>query len=199
MPKLQIVGIFLGDDRALVLGQLGAAGRIGQHRMFHHVLRDGLDQRIVAHGLHEDRAVVVARRGRHVHLDREAQVFLQQPVVNVLDALEPRHARIVDVVGLVIEDGEFLNLAHDLAQVGIAVGGLADRLCPERRQEIVAQVVILKRRFRHVAQIDAVNVGQKDVAGRPHDAHVVLDVQRDLKIVAPVAALHGRCPAEPGR
>ena len=32
------------------------------------------------------------------------------------------------------------------------------------------------------------NVGQEDVAGRPDDAHIVLNVQRDLKIIAPVLA-----------
>ena len=142
--------------------ELGAAGGIGQHRMLDHVLSDRLDQRVVADRLHEDRAVVVARRRRHVHLQRQAAVLLQHPVVDVLDALEPRHARVVDVVGLVVEDGEFLDLAHDLAEVGFAVGGLADWLRAERRQEIVAQVVILQRRLRHVAEIDAVNVGQED-------------------------------------
>ena len=71
---------------ALVFVELGAAGRVRQHRMLHHVLCDGFDQRIVADGLHEDRAVVVARRGGHVHLQRQPQVFLQHAVVNVLDA-----------------------------------------------------------------------------------------------------------------
>ena len=31
------------------------------------------------------------------------------------------------------------------------------------------------------------------------DAHVVLDVQGDLEIVAPVLARHGRCRAAPDR
>ena len=70
--ELQIVGVFLGDERACVLVQLGAAGRIRQHRVLHHVLGDRLDQRIVADGLHEDRAVVVPRRGGHVDLDAKA-------------------------------------------------------------------------------------------------------------------------------
>ena len=85
--ELQIIGVLLGDDRRSCCScELGAAGRVGQHRMLDHVLCDGLDQRIVAHGLHEDRAVVVARRGGHVHLQCQPQVLLQQPVMNVLDA-----------------------------------------------------------------------------------------------------------------
>ena len=184
--ELQIISVFLGDDRALMLAELGAAGGIRQHRMLDHVLGDGLDQRVVAHGLHEDRAVVMARRGRYIHLDGQTQVFLQQLMVNVLDALEPGQAVVVDVVRFVIEHGEFIDLSHDLAQVGVAVRGLADGLGPEGGQEVVAQVVIFQRRFRHLAEVDAVNIGQEEVAGRANDAHVVLNVQRHLKVVAPV-------------
>ena len=108
-------------------------------------------------------------------------------MVNVLNGLEPGHPRVVDMVGLVVENGEFVDLAHDLAEVGLAVGGLADGLGAERREEIVAQVVVFERGLAHVAEIDAVDVGQEDVAGRADDAHVVLDVQRELEIVAPVA------------
>ena len=32
------------------------------------------------------------------------------------------------------------------------------------------------------------DVGEEDIARRPHDAHVVLNVQRHLEIVAPVSA-----------
>ena len=115
--------------------------------MLDDVLVNGLDQRIVADGLDEDRAVVVPRRGRHVHLERQAQVLLQHPVMNVLDALEPGQPRVVDMVRLVVEHGEFVDLAHDLAQVGLAVGGLADRLWRRTGQEVVAQVVVFQRRL----------------------------------------------------
>ncbi len=144
--------------------------------MFHHVLRDRLDERVVAHGLDENCSVVVARRRCHIYLDCQPEVLLQQAVVNVLNALKPCHSRVVDVVRLVIEHREFFDLAHDLAQVDVAVGGLADRLWPEWREEIVAQIIILKRWVRHVAEIDAVDIGQEEVAGRAYDAHVVLDV-----------------------
>jgi hypothetical protein len=171
-----------------MFGELGAAGRIRQHRMLDDVLGNRLDQRIVAHGLHENRAVVVARRGRHVDLERQPQVFLQQLVMNVLNALEPGHAWVMDVVRLVVEHGEFVDLSHDFAQVGLAVRGLADRLCAERGQEVIAQIVVVERRLGHLAEIDAVNVGEEDIARRADDAHVVLNVQRDLEIVAPVVA-----------
>jgi hypothetical protein len=45
-----------------------------------------------------------------------------------------------------------------------------------------------KRRLWHFAEIDAVNVGKEDVARRADDAYVVLDVQRDLEVVSPVAS-----------
>ena len=99
--------------------------------MFDDVLVDRLDQRIVGDGLDEDRAVVVLGRGGHVDLQGEAPVLLQHAVMDVLDGLEPGHARVVDVVGLVIEHGEFVDLADDLAEVGFAVGGLADGLGAE--------------------------------------------------------------------
>ena len=97
--------------------------------------------------------------------------------------------RVVDVVRLVVEDGELVDLAHDLAEVGLAVGGLADRLRAERIEEVVAQVVVFERRIGHVAEEHAMNVRQEDVARLAHGAHVVLDVQRDLEVVAPVAAV----------
>lgn len=185
--ELQVVGKFLGDDRALVLGELGAAGGIGQHGVLDDVLGDRLDQRVVADGLHEDRAVVVARRGGHVDLEGQAQVLLQQLVVDVLNALEPGQPGVVYVMGLVVKDGEFVDLAHDLAQVGLAVGGLSHRLGTEWSQKVVAQVVVFEGRFCDLARVDAVDVGQEQVAGRAHDAHVVLDVQGDLEVVPPVA------------
>ena len=68
-PQIDVIGVFLGVLGALLLGQLGAAGRIGQNWMLHHVLRDRLHQRIVGDRLHENRAVIVPRRCRHVHLE----------------------------------------------------------------------------------------------------------------------------------
>ena len=70
------------------------------------------------------------------------------------------------MVRLVVEHGEFLDLADDFAEVGIAVGGLAGGFRAEGRQEIVAQVVVLQRGLGDVAEIDAVDVGQEEIAGR---------------------------------
>ena len=64
----QVVGELLVEDGARVLVETLAARRIGQHRMLDDALMDRLDQRVVADGLHEDRAIVVARRRRHVDL-----------------------------------------------------------------------------------------------------------------------------------
>ena len=87
----EVVGVLLREQSALPILKLGAAGRVGQDGMFHDVLMDGLDERIVGHGLDEDRAVVVARRSRHIHLQRQAAILLQHLVVDVLDGFEPRH------------------------------------------------------------------------------------------------------------
>lgn len=130
----------------------------------------------------------MARRGCHVELQGQARVLLQHPVVDVLDALEPGQPVVVDVVRFVVEDGQFLHFAHDLAQVGVAVRCLADGLGAEGREEVVAQVVVVQRGLTHLAEVDAVDVGEKQVARGPHDAHIVLDVQRELEVVAPVAA-----------
>ncbi len=184
--ELQIVGVALGDDRTLLLGELRAAGGVGKDRVLDDVLSNRLDERIVAHGLNEDGAGVVPGRRRDVDLNREAPVLLQELVVDVLNGLEPRKARVVDVVRFVVEDGKFLDLADDLAEVGVAVGGRANGPVAERGEEIVAQVVVFERWLRDRAEIDAMDVGQEDVADRPDDPHVVLNVQSDLKIVAPV-------------
>ena len=185
--QVDVVGVFLGVLGALALHQFGAAGGVGQHGMLDHVLRDGLHQRVVGDGLHEDGAVVVLGRGGHVHLQREGRPFLLQPVVDVLDGLEPRHARVVDVVRLVVQHHQFVDVAHDHAQVHLGVGGRAGG---PLAQEIVHRVLVVGRGGNVVAGVDAVDVGQEDVAGGAGDAHLVLYVQGQLKIVAPVAAVH---------
>ncbi len=100
--QVQVVGVFLRILRASPLAELGAARLVGQDRMLDDILRNGLHQRIVANRLHEDRAVVVPRRSGRVHLQRQRGILLQQPVMDVLDRLEPRHSRFVDMVGFVV-------------------------------------------------------------------------------------------------
>ena len=73
--QMDIVGVFLGVLGALALLQFRAAGGVGQHRMLDDVLRDGLHQRVIGHGLHEDRAVVVLGRGGHVHLHGKSRAL----------------------------------------------------------------------------------------------------------------------------
>ena len=87
----------------------------------------------------------------------------------------------------VVEHGEFFDFANDLAEVGLAVGGLADWLRAEGRKEIVAQVLILQRGLRHVANEDAVDVREKQITRVSQDTGIVLDVQGELEVVAPVA------------
>ncbi len=183
--QVEIVGVLLGVLGALPLRQLGAAGGIGQHGVLDDVLRDGLHQRVIGHGLHEDRAVVVLGRGGHVHLQRERGALLQQPVVDVLDGLEPGHAC-----------GSWMWCASSLSTISSSMSRtimprstLESVVAPVGRlpEEIVHRVVVVGRRRNVVAGVDAVDVGQEDVAGRVGDAHLVLHVQGQLKIVAPVA------------
>jgi len=107
----QVVGELLVEHGARLLVQALAAGCIGQHRVLDDALVDRLDERVVADRLHEDRPVVVARRRRHVDLQGKAAVLLQHAVVDVADAAEPRHALVVDVMRLVVEDRELVDLA----------------------------------------------------------------------------------------
>jgi hypothetical protein len=111
-------------------------------------------------------------------------------VMNVLDGFEPCHLGIVDVVRLVVEDGQFVDLADNLSEVGLAVGGLARRLGTEGvREEVVAQVVVIQSGIGDVAKEDAMDVGEEHVSGVPHNAHIILNVQRELEVIAPVLAL----------
>jgi hypothetical protein len=70
---------------------------------------------LVADRLYEDRSIIVPGGSSYVHLEGKAQVLLEQAMMNVLDAFEPGKATIMDVVGLVIEDGQLVNLPYDLA------------------------------------------------------------------------------------
>ena len=51
--QLQIVGVFFGDEGAGALDQFVAAGGIGQNGVFDDVLGNGLDQGVIADGLHK--------------------------------------------------------------------------------------------------------------------------------------------------
>ena len=156
--------------------------------MLDDVLVDGLDERVVGDCLDEDGAVVVFGRGGDVDLECEFALALYHLVVNVLDGLEPRHAFVVDVVGFIVEDGEFVDLADDFTEVGFRVGGFADGLGAEDViEEIVAEIVIIERWLRDVAEEDAVDVGKEEVSGRAQDADVVLNVKGELEVVAPIA------------
>ena len=42
-------------------------------------------------------------------------------MMDVLDGFEPRHLRVMDVVGFVIEDGQLLDFPDDLAEIGFTV------------------------------------------------------------------------------
>ena len=187
--QLQIVVVLLRKDGARRFVQLRPARRIWEHRVLDHVLVDGFDERVVGHRLDEDRTVVVSRCGCYVHLQRQPAVFLQHPVMDVLDRLEPGHLRVVDVVRLVVEDGQFIDVADDLAQVGLAVGGSANRLGAERVEKVVAQVVVFERRIGDIAEKYAMDVGEEDVAGFANGADLVLNVQGQLEVVAPVPAV----------
>ena len=86
----------------------------------------------------------------------------------------------------VVEYHQFVDVADDDAEVHLAIRGCA---AGPRPQEIIPRVLIVRRSNRLVAAIDAVDVRQEDVAGFANDAHLVLNVQRQLEIVAPVMAV----------
>ena len=172
--RLRTVFGLSGPSIALALHQLGAAGGVGQDGMLDHVLRDGFHQRVIGDGLHENPAVVVLGRRGNIHLQGEGGPFLLQAVVDVFDRFEPGHARVVDMVRLVVQHHQFVDVAHDHAQIHFGVGG---RAAGPLAQKIVHRVFILGRCGNIVAGVDAVDVGQKDVAGGVADAHLVLHVQ----------------------
>ena len=155
--------------------------------MLDHVLRDSFHQRVIGDGLHKDRAVVVFGCGGHVHLQGEGRAFLLQPVVDVLDGFEPGHARVVDMVRLVVQHNQFVNVAHDHAQIHLGVGG---RAAGPLAQKVIPRVLVIRRCGNVVSGIDPVDIGQEDIARWPGNAHLVLHMQGQLKIVAPVASVH---------
>jgi hypothetical protein len=108
-------------------------------------------------------------------------------VVDILDALEPRHPVVVDVMRLVVEDGELRNFPDDFAEIDAALVGLTGRLRTERVEKIITQVVVVERRLAHVPEVDAMDIGQKQVADIALHAYVILHVQRHLEVIAPVA------------
>ena len=104
----------------------------------------------------------------------------------------------MNVVRFIVKDGQFLDFADNLAQVGLAVGGFAGRLRAEGRKEVIAQVVVLQRGIGHVAKKDPVDVGQEEISCLADNSHVVLDMQGKLKIVPPMMALMSIVAAKSG-
>ena len=69
--------------------------------------------------------------------------------------------RVVDMVRLVVEDHQLVDVAHDHAQVDLAVGRRAGR---PRAEEVVHRVLVVRRSRDVIAGVDAMDVRQKDVA-----------------------------------
>ena len=91
------------------------------------------------------------------------------------------------MVRLVVQHHQLVNVADDHAQVHLGVRG---RSSGPGAKEVVHRVLILSGGRNVVPGIDAVNVRQKDVPCRLRHPHVILNVQRELEIVSPIAAVH---------
>jgi hypothetical protein len=108
--------------------------------------------------------------------------------MNVLNRLEPRHPTVVDVMSFIVKDGEFLHLTDDFTEVRVAVGCLTCRRWAKGLEEVVAKVIILEGGLFYVTKIDPVNVRQKEVARIADHSDVILNMERQLKFVAPILA-----------
>ena len=88
-----------------MFGELGPGCLVWNDGGLDDALTNGFDERIGAHCLNEDRAVVMLGRGGDVELHGDSvSGLLPQAPVDVVDGLEPSEFLVVDVVGLVIKD-----------------------------------------------------------------------------------------------
>ena len=74
-------------------------------------------------------------------MHRQRHPFLLQPVMDLLDGLEPGQPRIVDMMCLVVQYRQFVDIPDDYAQVHTGVGGRAGGLWP---QEVIHGVLIVE-------------------------------------------------------
>ncbi len=194
VARFEVSPVALDEVAALGDLQLRLAGRVRHDRRLDHLLGNRLHQWIVADRLDENGAVVVPGRRGKVELEGKAAVPAFQLGVQGLDLAKPLGVA-PHVVRLVVDHDEVRHGAHDDAEIDLAVGRLADRLWPEEEiREVLG--VAAPRRLAH-----AMNVGEEQVAGRGDAAEVVLDVHRELEVVAPGAAMpaslrHHRIGAE---
>ena len=77
-------------------------------------------------------------------------------MMDILDALEPDHARIMNVVRLVIENRELIDFANDLAQIRLALIGPADRFRAEWGEEVSPSCAAQMPRLRPGKGLDAI-------------------------------------------
>jgi len=52
--------------------------------------------------------------------------------VDVLNGLEPSHVRVVDVVGFVVQDGQFFDVTDDDAEVDFGIGSRSGGRFPRK-------------------------------------------------------------------
>src|SRR5688572_3155095 len=90
----------------------------------------------------------------------------------------------MDMVCLVVEHHQLVHVSNDHPEVYLGVGGRSGRTLPKK---VVHRVVVIGRGGNVVAGIDPVDVGQENIASGSGYAHLVLDVQSQLKIIVPVA------------
>ena len=105
--------------------------------------------------------------------------------MDVGDGLKPGEAGIVNVMGFIVQHHEFIDLAHDLAEIDL---GIEQGACGAGAKEIIPTVVVVGRGDGVVAGVDAVDIGEEEIACGLHHVHIVLEVHRELEVVAPGAA-----------
>ena len=185
IAEMQIILVLLGEFGTFLLVELGPRGAVRQHGRFHDALADGFHQRVIAHGLDEDRPVAVLGGCRQIELGRELRSLLPQAKRDVLDGFEPGTLLVMQVMGLVVEQDEIGHLADDHGEIDLAVGRLADRLLAK---EIARCVRVVETRLVS-GFVDAVDVGQEEIALGGDQPDLILNMHRELEIVLPVAAL----------
>ena len=98
----------------------------------------------------------------------------------------------MDVVGFVVEDDELVNVAHDIAEVDFGVG------CCDLAEEVVHAVFTGESRLGDGVGVDAVDVGEEDIAQGFRGVDFVLLVKFEVKVVPPVLSLRIRLAAGRG-
>ena len=87
------------------------------------------------------------------------------------------------MVSLIIDDQQFIYSTNNLSEIYLTIVSLPDWFLTE---EILHRILIIEARLYVIRIIDAMNIGQEDIARIRYDTDFILYMECRLEILSPI-------------